>query len=58
MDIIYLKKNGKKLTKEEFEQSYNTANELMNELLDKKNIFVNRNLIDYNMIKKEINGDK
>lgn len=56
-ELIDALKN-KEITQEEFEQAYDTANKLMTELLNNKNIFVNRKLTDYNIIKKEINGDK
>lgn len=54
-ELISALKNNE-ITQEEYEQSYDVANKLMAELLDKKNMFVNRNLIDYNMMKKEINN--
>lgn len=51
-ELISALKNNE-ITQEEFEQSYDVANKLMDELLNERNVFVNRKLIDYNMIKKE-----
>ena len=39
------------ITQKEFEQAYDIANKLMDELLNEKNIYVNRKLIDYNFLK-------
>ena len=46
--------NNKEITKEEFNKSYEIANQLMDEILKKKNIYVNRKLKDYKKIKKMI----
>lgn len=45
--------NNNEITKEEFDKSYDVANKLMTEILNKKNIFINRKLKDYKKIKNK-----
>lgn len=45
--------NNKEITKEEFDKSYEMANKLMQEILNKKNIFINRKLKDYKKMRNK-----
>ena len=40
--------NNKKINKKQFDMAYNEANKLMKEIIDNKNIFINRKIKDYN----------
>lgn len=39
--------NNKKINKKQFDMAYNEANKLMKEIVDNKNIFINRGIKDY-----------